>query len=250
MDRWPSPPAWSATSARCDAPTSTTARLTRQTCFVQRQRKVTGSNFAQPLVFSFPADPQGSASRLQSTAAAARLVLARQSLEERFTPQYAEFLRLLLAYATTRMIQLSVAVVLLERFTTVEVLDSSIVALPAELAEVYCDGQSRTTRRGDQAAVKLTVSSDLKTGALRGPGLVDGRAADLAAAPLAQAELFGYNAVGSGLMMSPAELFSIPMMALVGVLLGRRFDARKVIVFGAISDGGGVVLALADEPRG
>jgi hypothetical protein len=57
-------------------------------------------------------------------------------------------------------------------------LDSSVVALPDELADAYRGGNSGTTT-GAKAAVKLTVGLDLKTGALRGPELGDGRAADL-----------------------------------------------------------------------
>ena len=38
--------------------------------------------------------------------------------------------------------------------------------------------------------------------------------------------LFGYNAVWSGLVMSPAGLFSIPAIAFSGYLIGKRFDAR------------------------
>jgi DHA2 family multidrug resistance protein len=46
--------------------------------------------------------------------------------------------------------------------------------------------------------------------------------------------LSGYNAVWSGLVMSPASLFSIPTMALVGYLIGKKIDARWIIVFGAV----------------
>lgn len=46
--------------------------------------------------------------------------------------------------------------------------------------------------------------------------------------------LFGYNAVWSGLIMSPAGLFSIPTMAIVGYLIGKKVDARWVIIFGAV----------------
>lgn len=46
--------------------------------------------------------------------------------------------------------------------------------------------------------------------------------------------LFGYNAVWSGLIMSPAGLFSIPTMALVGYLIGKKVDARWIIIFGAV----------------
>ena len=45
--------------------------------------------------------------------------------------------------------------------------------------------------------------------------------------------LFDYNAVWSGLVMSPAGLFSIPTMAVVGYMLGKRYDARWIIIFGA-----------------
>jgi DHA2 family multidrug resistance protein len=46
--------------------------------------------------------------------------------------------------------------------------------------------------------------------------------------------LFGYNALWSGLVMSPAGLFAIPTMAVVGYLLGKKFDARWVIALGAL----------------
>jgi hypothetical protein len=166
--------------------TDTADRLARETHFIQRQRRITGSHFAQALVFSFLGDSQATASRIQCTAAAVGLQVTRQSWEERYTPRGVAFLKRLLAAATARMAQSSVVIPLLDRFTTVEVLDSSIVALPAALAAVYRGGQSGTTR-GDQAAVKLTVGLDLKCGALRGPELADGRSADLAA-ELAQAD--------------------------------------------------------------
>jgi hypothetical protein len=159
--------------------TGTADRLAREVGFVKRQRKVTGSNFAQTLVFTWLANPDASGSRLQITATAVGLRATRQSLDERFTPQAVEFLKRLLGAATAAMVHSPVAIPLFDRFTAVEVLDSSIVALPDELAEVHRGGRSGTTK-GAKAALKLTVGLDLKTGALRGPELSDGRAADLA----------------------------------------------------------------------
>ncbi len=46
--------------------------------------------------------------------------------------------------------------------------------------------------------------------------------------------LFGYNAEWSGLVLSPAGLFSIPTMAVVGYLIGKRVDARWLIMAGAV----------------
>jgi len=161
-----------------DLLTTTADRTARECGFVKRVRKVTGANFVQALVFTWLGEPAASQSSLQGTAAAVGLELSRQGLEQRFTPQATEFLKRLLADATSRLIDAPVAIPLMDRFTSFEVLDSSIVALPDELAEVYRGGKSGTTT-GEKAAVKLTVGLDLKTGALRGPVLDDGRAADL-----------------------------------------------------------------------
>jgi hypothetical protein len=85
------------------------------------------------------------------------------------------------------MVASPVAVPLLRRFAAVEVLDSSVVALPDELAALYRGGQSgRGPGTGPKASVKLTVGLDLNSGTLRGPELSAGRTGDLKA-PLAQA---------------------------------------------------------------
>jgi hypothetical protein len=161
-----------------DLLTDAADRIGRETGFVRRRRAVTGSSFAQSLVFTHLGDRDASQSRLQGTAAAVGLNISRQGMEQRFTARAAEFLKRLLADATTRLIQSPVAVPLFGRFSTVEVLDSSVIALLDELAGIYRGGKSGTTR-GEKAALKLTVGLDLKSGALRGPELSDGRAADL-----------------------------------------------------------------------
>jgi hypothetical protein len=46
--------------------------------------------------------------------------------------------------------------------------------------------------------------------------------------------LFSYTAVWSGLVMSPAGLFSIPTMAIMGHLIGKKVDAQWIIVLGAV----------------
>lgn len=164
-----------------DLLTETADRIAAECGFIRRKRKVTGANFAQTVIFSALANSDATAGRLRSTAAAVGLQISRQALDERFTETAATFLKRLLAAATTRMIDSPVAIPLLERFTAVEVLDSSLVTLPAELAAVYRGGKSGTTT-GETAAVKLTVGLDLKSGGLRGPELCAGRAADLSVA--------------------------------------------------------------------
>lgn len=46
--------------------------------------------------------------------------------------------------------------------------------------------------------------------------------------------LFGYDALGAGLVMSPAGFFSVLAMPLVGRLLGRKMDARWLIAAGLL----------------
>jgi DHA2 family multidrug resistance protein len=46
--------------------------------------------------------------------------------------------------------------------------------------------------------------------------------------------LYGYTAEWSGLVLSPAGLFSIPTMAVVGFLVGKQFDCRWLVAAGAV----------------
>jgi DHA2 family multidrug resistance protein len=47
--------------------------------------------------------------------------------------------------------------------------------------------------------------------------------------------LFGYDATSSGLVMSPSGIFSIAMLPIIGLLLGRGTDARWLILAGLIA---------------
>lgn len=168
-----------------DLLTTKADELARQTGFVKRQRKITGSNFAQAIVFTMMAHCQPTQSQRLKHAANVGLSLSRQALEKRLDETAAKFLRELLRAAVTQAVAAPVAIPVLERFTAVHILDSSIVALPDELADLFQGGRSGTTK-GPKAALKLTVGLDLKTGTLCGPELADGRSADLGA-DLAQA---------------------------------------------------------------
>jgi hypothetical protein len=110
-----------------------------------------------------------------------RLVITDKGLEKRFDARGAAFLRAMLQAAISKAIASPVAIPLLRRFTAVEVLDGSTIALPDALAHLFRGGRSGTTT-GAKAAVKITVGLDLVSGRLSGPELSDGRAADLSAA--------------------------------------------------------------------
>jgi MFS transporter, DHA2 family, multidrug resistance protein len=46
--------------------------------------------------------------------------------------------------------------------------------------------------------------------------------------------LFGYNALDAGLVMSPSGLFAVTAMPIIGLLLGRQTDARRLIGAGLL----------------
>ena len=58
-------------------------------------------------------------------------------------------------------------------------------------------------------------------------------AASISLPALLQA-LFGYDALAAGLVLSPSGVSSIAMMVIVGILLGRGFDARWLIAAGLV----------------
>jgi DHA2 family multidrug resistance protein len=51
--------------------------------------------------------------------------------------------------------------------------------------------------------------------------------------------LFGYDALNAGLVMSPAGLFAILLMPVIAFLLGRKIDARWIVVPGLLVMGAG-----------
>src|SRR5438270_11092914 len=124
--------------------TSTAENAARETKFVQRQGKITGPAFAQTLTFGWLAKPEATLEDLAQTAAALGTVISPQALDQRFTPQAAEFLHDVLQAAVHRVVAADpVAVPLLQRFPGgVHLFDSTTIALPDALASLWagCGG--------------------------------------------------------------------------------------------------------------
>src|SRR5450631_942104 len=108
--------------------------LARQTGFVQRRSKLTGSAFAQAVVFGWLANPRAALSALAQAAAAAGVGISPQGLDQRCTERAADFLEHLVGAALTTLINAEATVLpLLARFRAVVLLDSTTLALPAAL---------------------------------------------------------------------------------------------------------------------
>lgn len=147
----------------------------KATGFIKRQRKLTAAVFVKALVFGWLSNPKASLDELVRVTALLGVSIQPQSLEERFTPEAAELLRRVLEASLLAVITADpVAIAVWNRFTEVVVLDSSIVSLPEPLCALFA-GCGTSNPQAGNAAVKLTVAWDLKTGRLRGPLLNAGR---------------------------------------------------------------------------
>jgi hypothetical protein len=153
-----------------------------QTRFVQRvDAKLTGSIFTQTLVFGLGADPQASLGALSQTTAALGVTVSAEALHQRFDRTAASCLEQVLCAAVRQIVATDPIVLpILDRFPQVVVQDSTTISLPEALATVW-QGCGNGMEHAGNAALKLHLALDLRTGRLRGPSLHPGRESDTAA---------------------------------------------------------------------
>src|SRR5258708_825668 len=152
--------------------------LARETGCVQRQRKFSGADLLQTLVFGWLSHPEASLETLASMAALREVAVTDTAVQKRFNERCAHFLHAVLQEMTSIVVTApnEVSLALLHRFSSVVLEDSSSIALPDDLAACWqgCGGQPGV----GQAALKLHVRWELKRGQLRGPSLTSGRTGD------------------------------------------------------------------------
>ncbi len=174
--------------------TTNADKRSKETGFSIRQRKLTGSIFAQTLVFGWLNNPQATLSDLKQTAADLGVDVSPQALDKRFTQQASDFLKLILEDTVGTLICAEpVAISVFQRFTGVYIKDSSIVTLPDALHETWqgCGGR---VMKNTKASVKIHLQVNMNTGELNGPHLYAGRTQDknthVAYAPAGSLEIF------------------------------------------------------------
>jgi len=151
--------------------------LAKATGFIQRERNLTGADFAQTLIFGWLEDPEISLDGLTQIAQRREVEITASGWHQRFTPAAVTFMERLLERLTQVRLEADVApVALLKRFQAVIVEDSSTISLPDEVAERWrgCGGSTGSR----QAMLKLFVRWNVLTGELHGPLLTTGRHAD------------------------------------------------------------------------
>ncbi|HEX6032881.1 MAG TPA: IS4 family transposase [Anaerolineales bacterium] len=139
-------------------------QLARETGLVQREVKVTGSNFAQTLVFGFLDNPKMSYRQMSQAGGLSGLKITPQGLEQKFSAASANFMQRLLEQAVKQLIEHSgrTEVNVLQRFSRIHIQDGSVIGLPDECVGVW-QGVRPKEQKGC-SALKLHVDLEYKSG--------------------------------------------------------------------------------------
>ncbi|HVU65688.1 MAG TPA: IS4 family transposase [Ktedonobacteraceae bacterium] len=165
----------------CEAP----EQLERSTGLLTRKRKITGATLAQTLVLGWLRNPAAGMGELAQQAGEVGLQVSATALEKRMTRRTANFLLALWEVALGQVVLADpVSLGLLNRFSAVCLEDSTTIALPAELADLFRGNGGKAS----PAACKVFVRLDMLRGQLTCSPLQHGRCAD-GKSPLAQVEV-------------------------------------------------------------
>jgi hypothetical protein len=154
---------------------------------VQRQRKFTVATLARTLVLGYLAKPNASDKELAEMAALCGVEVTPQAIGQRFSARLEQFAERLFRQAIRTAVGAETTLApLLTRFPSVLVLDSTTIALPDALRERFpgCGG----SHGSGQAALKIQLQWDLRSGAWQAVSLEAGRDSDYKT-PLQQAAL-------------------------------------------------------------
>lgn len=144
---------------------------------IQRTRKFNPVSLARTFVLGFLQDPRASDEKLAQMAVQCGAAVTPQAIEQRHTPRLVDFLERLFRGATKLVVGSDQALApILERFTSVTVIDSSTITLPDEMQKTFrgCGGSYGS----GAAALKLQTELDLRSGALAHVEIEPGRSPD------------------------------------------------------------------------
>src|SRR3954454_953039 len=109
----------------------------RSSGFIQRARKLSGSSYAQTLVFGWMSNPASTMSELAQASATVGVQISKQGLDERFNARSAGFMRELLQHGIGQMIEgPAMKCGVLRNFKAVHVQDSTSISLPDSLRDI------------------------------------------------------------------------------------------------------------------
>lgn len=144
---------------------------------IQRRRKFTPQSLAQAFVLGLLLNPKANSEDMASMAAASGVEVSHQAVEQRYSPRLAEFFQGLFRQMTQQIMSSDAALApILERFTEVILIDSSVITLPDSQQENFrgCGG----SYEGGKSALKLQTELELRGGELRCVQIEQGRSPD------------------------------------------------------------------------
>lgn len=138
--------------------------LGRQTKFVQRESKLTALKFVLSLVLGWLDQSRASLNDLVKVCGDLEVPITESGLQQRFTPAAVDLLKQALDLAITdfQTCTQPLPSQLLQQFSAVMIVDSTIVTLPEAMAEMFAGFASK----GSQAAIKFQLAFDYLSGNL------------------------------------------------------------------------------------
>jgi len=126
--------------------------LARETKFVQRESKMTGSKFLQTWVLGFLQHPKASLNMLCQVAEDLGVEITKQGIQKRLTPSAAQFMEEMFECGKTALQnKIPIPLALLMQFEAIQLVDSSGIGLPDSLADEFPGAGGD----GPKAALKL-----------------------------------------------------------------------------------------------
>jgi hypothetical protein len=144
---------------------------------IQRHRKFDAHSLLKTFVLGFLQNPKACDEELAQMAAQCGADVTPQAIDQRHTPVLAVFLESVFRESVKLVISSDQALApILQRFTSVVLLDSSTITLPDEMQEQFrgCGGSYGS----GAAAMKLQTEFDLRSGALSHVQIEAGRSPD------------------------------------------------------------------------
>ena len=146
---------------------------------IVRRRKFTPWSLAQTFVLGFLQNPKATDEELAQIAVPCGACVTPQAVDQRHSPKLVKFLKELFCRAIKVVVGSDKALApILERFSSVTLLDSSTITLPDSMKEEFpgCGG----SHGGGAAAMKLQTEWDLRSGAVTHVEIEPGRSPDAA----------------------------------------------------------------------
>lgn len=138
--------------------------VARQTKFVQRASKLTGSKFLQALVFNSLEKTEMTLSGIQQSCLDLDVSISEQGIDERMNEQSVEFLKQLFSQAVKRFsLNQALAIPILQQFKALYLVDSTQISLPENLSKLFPGSGGNAS----SASLKIQLVFDFLCGQIK-----------------------------------------------------------------------------------